>query len=171
MSASPSPDVGKAPTDPAPASRPSVVPACSDCAVVLVEGGFRKASGGVIGLGTSCAVHPTGNAPQGTSLIDESPRDVELLRALTRAAHLARHVSGHEPFLIRPNPADLEAEAAEDQGHRAELERMHERNALHKTALALLTAWSHGDGTKADALGVENAVIVARQLRAAIQKE
>lgn len=144
------------PTEPAPPSAPAAatranVATCGDCAADLVAVGFPKAVGGTIGLGVVCSAHPTGNAPQATSLFDG---DRAVMREYTAAALKTR---GSVATL-----SNASARARVSAG----------ADALdHSTALTLLAAWSQGDGTKVDANAIDHAVSCARQLRAAVSKE
>jgi hypothetical protein len=190
------------PTEPAPPSAPSstvvsppaapTVATCGDCAADLVAVGLAKASGGTIGLGVSCAVHPTGNAPHATSLFVHSG-PINPLRALTvkaLAARRAKAAADRPTFAGSPRTAgaelaDLAARHAPDapfgagapdfdvmqRDLSARAARSLDRHRVHETALALLCAWSHGDGTKVDDLAIENAVIAARKIRDAVAKE
>lgn len=149
----------------------STILACGDCAAVLLAaGGERDTATTQIGLGATCQVHFVAASPQATSAILSG----ELFRGVTalewgRAVVLAQRARATEPKPVETAPApatSASSPAPLPPPWAPPLGPTHTQafGPVTQVACSLLSAWSHGDGTQADPLMVENAAIVARQL-------
>src|SRR5271156_4473921 len=135
------------------ASPATSILACGDCAhILLVDGAELDAVTRVIGLSAVCEVHWTDARPQATNAI--------LSRVHSKAGAAMAIKAKRAPVEVTPAPAappvDLAVLVASPKAPlpapwAAPLAPASD-GPLTTIATALLCAWSHGDGTKADAL-------------------
>lgn len=137
----------------------SAVLTCGTCAAILfLRGGEKDSATTKIGLGVACQCHPTGNAPQATSSVlapeQQTESDARVwARAEIQKARAIEQEKETKPALIdSPRWQSPYPVAPALVG------------PLTEVSMRLLCSWTHGDGTAADELAIDNAVIVARRL-------